>query len=986
MQNQNHKNILFILCLCMCHTFVAQQKDSLKIPLNKEEVNAIKKRRFIYFVSNRLSDDDKYDVFKITPSFQIPSLIVIRGHFEVTENLKEKRARINVYNASNNALVGTYNTNQNTGNYLLILAPNVQYLFKVEVTGYGTTEDYVEVPLKIDYEICQQELKIKLNEKNKPVLSIHSFFADENEKVFYIKTKVDTTKVINETSGLSYNDDLKKNTTTNYSSIDELVKKQTEEEKKKPAEALSAFKNNDFETALTIYSSLLKNDVGDPLVNYYYGVCLLKLEKNKAKAINSLKIATTFKDTPYDVFYYLGKACHLSYLFYDAITAFDEYKKRAKPSEVDGYSINQLIQYSKNGANLMSEQVNIQILKRTPALQENIMASYNPDVINEKVKFKTDFFNSNLDAKKKQNLIVTTHNNREYTHVSFGDRLPPNTDLYRNTYLPNGTLGANQTLGAEVNTNYDEDYPFVTKDGNILYFSSKGHNSMGGFDLFKCTRKDSLSPWSRPQNLGYPINSTYDDVLFIPDELNESASYCSNRRNNTYECIQIKLPNKTQATCIIKGNFSTSDSVPKREAFITVYNSSTGEIAGAFKTNPITGNYLMVLASGTKYDISIEADNAPEQTNSFELPEKKGDFELKQIIKLQVKNTKTIKISNYFTEAEAAKINFENLILKESVITSSKEKEVIQKKLAKAKKAKRTGEEVAKDEEDLRLALRLYNQSTFQEAALIYESLNSVIDLNPIDYYYYGMSLFHSKNDKTQCIFALEASTESKTIPIPTDVYYYLARANFYSSRFSSAINNYKKFIAVSKLEEIKKLNIEQDIKHCNDGIKLVNNPAVLEVYAKKHADLSAIQNSLTDIESGGKILVIADDMRTALDKKKNFNSLLYLSPDKNTVLFSSYGDNEDNGLDIYQLKKVGPNKWTPMALNIKAVNSIYDEEYPALSKDGKTLYFSSKGYENMGGYDVFKSEWDEQTQTWSAPINLGAPINSPYDDFYFLE
>jgi hypothetical protein len=62
------------------------------------------------------------------------------------------------------------------------------------------------------------------------------------------------------------------------------------------------------------------------------------------------------------------------------------------------------------------------------------------------------------------------------------------------------------------------------------------------------------------------------------------------------------------------------------------------------------------------------------------------------------------------------------------------------------------------------------------------------------------------------------------------------------------------------------------------------------------------------------------------------------------------------------------------------------DEEYPCLSKDGKTLYFSSKGYENMGGYDIFKSEWNESTQSWLSPVNMGSPINSPFNDIYFLE
>jgi hypothetical protein len=133
-----------------------------------------------------------------------------------------------------------------------------------------------------------------------------------------------------------------------------------------------------------------------------------------------------------------------------------------------------------------------------------------------------------------------------------------------------------------------------------------------------------------------------------------------------------------------------------------------------------------------------------------------------------------------------------------------------------------------------------------------------------------------------------------KTMPI--EVFYYLAKANQQSYRFSTAINYYKKYMAVCTPHDVKVLNLEQEIKYCQHGIKLVNNPVVLEVYGKKHVDQNAIQNSLMQIESGAKILVITEDMRSSIDKKKEFKSLLFLSPDKNTVLYSSYGEDESNG------------------------------------------------------------------------------------------
>ncbi len=181
-------------------------------------------------------------------------------------------------------------------------------------------------------------------------------------------------------------------------------------------------------------------------------------------------------------------------------------------------------------------------------------------------------------------------------------------------------------------------------------------------------------------------------------------------------------------------------------------------------------------------------------------------------------------------------------------------------------------------------------------------------------------------------------------------------------------------------------MNIEKEIEHCNNGLKLVNDPVVIEIYEKKHIELSSVHLAFTHLESGGKILISTEEIRSSIDKKKDFKCEMYLSPDKSTIFYTSYGENGDSGKDIYRLKKIGNNKWSPEPLNISTINTPLDEEYPFLSPDGRTLYFSSKGFENMGGYDIFKNTWDEEKQAWSAPVNLGSPINSPYDDIYFVE
>jgi len=92
--------------------------------------------------------------------------------------------------------------------------------------------------------------------------------------------------------------------------------------------------------------------------------------------------------------------------------------------------------------------------------------------------------------------------------------------------------------------------------------------------------------------------------------------------------------------------------------------------------------------------------------------------------------------------------------------------------------------------------------------------------------------------------------------------------------------------------------------------------------------------------------------------------------------------DNPNYGeTDIYISKKLPNGKWSEPKNIGPNINTKYKEEFPQFSPDGKTLYFASEGHSSMGGFDLFKSIWDESEQSWSAPKNLGYPINTAGDD-----
>lgn len=113
------------------------------------------------------------------------------------------------------------------------------------------------------------------------------------------------------------------------------------------------------------------------------------------------------------------------------------------------------------------------------------------------------------------------------------------------------------------------------------------------------------------------------------------------------------------------------------------------------------------------------------------------------------------------------------------------------------------------------------------------------------------------------------------------------------------------------------------------------------------------------------------------------FSRALYAPDWDDSIYYSAYG--EDGVRNIY-FTEYQDTIWTAPALAGTDVTSGYNEIYPMLSPDGKRLYFSSRGFYGIGGYDLYMSEWNAEKESWSAPRNMGFPYSSPADDFLFVE
>lgn len=180
-------------------------------------------------------------------------------------------------------------------------------------------------------------------------------------------------------------------------------------------------------------------------------------------------------------------------------------------------------------------------------------------------------------------------------------------DLYVATQNEDGSWGNVKNLGDKINTKYDEDAPFISPDSRSLVFSSEGHNSIGDFDLFVCDWNKTDTSWSAPKNLGYPINTTDDDLFYVLSADGKRGYFSSARKGgkgdqDIYVVEPAIAARKTYIT-LIKGKV-TVNLVPY-ETDITVSVEGESKSYGTYRSNPESGNYVVNLPSGKNYKLTV---------------------------------------------------------------------------------------------------------------------------------------------------------------------------------------------------------------------------------------------------------------------------------------------------------------------------------------------------------------------------------------------
>jgi OOP family OmpA-OmpF porin len=216
---------------------------------------------------------------------------------------------------------------------------------------------------------------------------------------------------------------------------------------------------------------------------------------------------------------------------------------------------------------------------------------------------------------------------------SYGDQ-----DLYVSFFDDaTGSWTEPLNLGAEVNSMISETSPFLAADGKTLYFASDGFLGYGGFDIYVTHRlDDSWTNWSFPENLGPVVNSFDDDLYYTVSAAGDQAYFVSTV-NKDRNIFRIALPAiyKPEPVVLLAGRIFDSSTATPLEAEIKISWHNDSEIIGSGKSDPITGEYKLILPSGGIYDYRVTRDGFTHAAGTISTLKTRAYEEKEQNIKIR---------------------------------------------------------------------------------------------------------------------------------------------------------------------------------------------------------------------------------------------------------------------------------------------------------------------------------------------------------------
>lgn len=454
-----------------------------------------------------------------------------------------------------------------------------------------------------------------------------------------------------------------------YLFISSLVSAQT------ATQAETFFNNKKYSEAKSIYENLLQKKPNDYLLNYKYARCCYEL-KNDELAIKHFEIAIV-KFPQSNV--YLAELYYNNYMFELAAQAY-----KSRISSLDSLDkqipgLNKKLKNAELGAKLIRRVEDITIIDSILVNKNEFLKYYKVGKELGSIEQKRLKLNNRQVVDK---ISFTTQRN---DRMFFSDSTRNNIDIFSSIKLLNDWSLPN-SISSKINTEVNENYPFLLLDGITMYFASDGVNSLGGYDIFVTKYSSVTQDYLQPENIGFPFNSFANDYMMIIDEQHNLAWFATDRNQpstkvviykfvfndlktyvnnddfiNIKQAALLKSYKKTLDKSIVYSNENNDiTALMKNESKIIINDSITYNKPNEFKSKEALKSY----AEYSEFSSNLKLQQKELQNLRFQYENTENTESIKQLsVKILEKEQYLIKLENAKNQKEMIYINEENKYL-----------------------------------------------------------------------------------------------------------------------------------------------------------------------------------------------------------------------------------------------------------------------------------------------------------------------------------
>lgn len=304
-------------------------------------------------------------------------------------------------------------------------------------------------------------------------------------------------------------------------------------------EAKKWYNEGNYEEAKPVFEKLVKKAPSNSSYNQWYGVCCLETG-DLATAEKHLKVAV--KRRVQESYRYMGEVYYLTYRFEEAEEMFDEYITLLSKKKKDTEAYEERLDLASKASRMLDKVEDVQIIDSMVIDKDQFLSAY---VLSEEcgsLSTYQDFFQTDeMDS------TIVYMNQKEdkiyYAHATEDN----NNCLFTQSRLMD-QWGDEKQLPMNINSEADDNYPFVLTDGVTIYYASKGNGSLGGYDIFVTRYNIDTDSYLSPEQMGMPYNSPFNDYMMVIDEAKQLGWFVSDRyQPKDKVCVYLFIPNDNRA-------------------------------------------------------------------------------------------------------------------------------------------------------------------------------------------------------------------------------------------------------------------------------------------------------------------------------------------------------------------------------------------------------------------------------------------------------